>query len=372
MALTERLVEVTRELVATPSHLDGTAVQDRLRRLFSGCGFTCEMEEPTPGRPTLLARRGTGGPLISSHADVHPPHGHPDPFACRFDEGTLVGRGVLDAKGQIAALVAACEALPGAPATVLVTSDEESAALGSERLGHEIDARGGGLVLEPTGGTICVAQSGCIDLAVDVLGIGGHAHAPGGVSAFEALEGIMDALRSCRFLARRHPLLPAPELRLGWVDAGEHLWRAPGRARAKLSCELVPGVDPEDAQTELAETFEALAAAWRLGGPEPSYEVLDVCEPHEVPESLPAVGRLRRAAPDAPVGGMPSWTDAANLSRHHGIDCAVFGAGDLAVAHSDREWVRIEDLAALADTLVRFLEDVPAAPPRSSGSSTPP
>lgn len=359
----ERVVELTRELVAIPSHLDGTVVQDHLRRLLSGCGFDCALAEPAPGRPTLLARRGTGGPFLCSHADVHPPHGHADPFTCRREEGLLVGRGVVDAKGQLAALLAACEAARDAPATVLVTSDEESDARGSEHLGHEIGAPDGGLVLEPTGGTICVAQSGCIDLAVEVRGPGGHAHASEGVSALDALEGAVDALRSCRFLGRRHPLLPPPALRLTRVHGGEHPWRRPAAARADLSAELTPGTPPAEAEAELAETLDALTAAWQLGGPELTYELLDLSEPHEVPEDLPAVARLRRSAPDAPIGGMPSWTDAANLAHHHGIRCAVFGAGDLDVAHSDREWVRIEDLTELAETLVRLLEDAPLRRP---------
>lgn len=355
----ERVVELTRDLVGIPSHLDGVAVQDRLRELFSACGFACALEETAPGRPILLARRGTGGPFLCSHADVHPPHDHPDPFTCRRDDGDLLGRGVVDAKGQIAALLTACEALPEAPVTVLVTSDEESDAVGSTRLSGRIDAPEGGLVLEPTAGRICLAQAGCVDVAVAVRGAGGHTHAPDALSALDALQGAVDALRSCRFLERRHPLLPAPELRVGRLDAGEHLWRAPAHARAELSGEIVPGVRPDEARAELSETLEALASAWRIGGPELSYELLDVCEPHEVPQDLPVVDRLQRAAPQAELGGMPSWTEAANLARHGDVHCAVFGAGDLAPAHSDRERVRIADLVHLAEVLVRFLEDEP-------------
>lgn len=360
---TERVIDLTRELVAIPSDVTGTDVQARLRDLFTACGFRCDLAETAPGHPTLLARRGAGGPLLCSHADVHPPHGHRDPFTCREEEGLLVGRGVADAKGQIAALLVACEAAPDAPATVLITSDEETEAHGSEQLHHELDAPEGGLVLEPTGGTICVAQSGCIDLSLEVRGPGGHAHTADGVSALDTLDGAVEALRTSRFLERRHPLLPPPAIQLTRIHAGEHPWRRPGTARADLSAELVPGTPPEDAEAELVETLDALTTAWRLGASELTYEILDVCEPHEVPEDLPAAIRLRRAAPDAPVGGMPSWTDAANLSRRHGIHCAVFGAGDLAVAHSDREFVRAEDLAALAETLQGFLEDLPARPP---------
>jgi acetylornithine deacetylase/succinyl-diaminopimelate desuccinylase-like protein len=52
---------------------------------------------------------------------------------------------------------------------------------------------------------------------------------------------------------------------------------------------------------------------------------------------------------------MPSWTDAGNLLVHHGVPCVVFGAGDLATAHSDHETVRADDLVRLAETLARVL-----------------
>jgi acetylornithine deacetylase/succinyl-diaminopimelate desuccinylase-like protein len=52
---------------------------------------------------------------------------------------------------------------------------------------------------------------------------------------------------------------------------------------------------------------------------------------------------------------MPSWTDAGNLLVHHGIAAVVFGAGDLASAHSDNESIRVEDLARLSTVLARLL-----------------
>lgn len=351
----ERVAELTAELVGVPSH-DGEAdVQERLAALLESCGFACELDEVAPGRPNLLARRGSGGLLLCSHADTHAPHAHPDPFTCRREDDLLIGRGVLDAKGQIAAAVRAFETTP-APATLLVTCDEEDGGLGSERLGWDLRHADGGLVLEPTGGAICAAQAGCIDLALEVGGVGGHAHAPDALSSFDALSGALDALGDAAFLRTRHPLFPAPEPRVGRLEAGEHLWRRPAHARAEVALPLVPGVDPAAARREVAATLDALAGAWRVGGPELGYEILDVCEPHEVPADLPVIGALRRIVPEAELGGMPSWTDAANLAHHHGIRCAVYGAGGLASAHSDREWVRLDDLAALAETLVRLLE----------------
>jgi acetylornithine deacetylase/succinyl-diaminopimelate desuccinylase-like protein len=82
------------------------------------------------------------------------------------------------------------------------------------------------------------------------------------------------------------------------------------------------------------------------------YEIADASEAVEVLEDLPVVGRLAKALGTAiEPAGMPSWTDAGNLLVHHGIPCVVFGAGDLAPAHSDREWVEVDDLVRLCEVL---------------------
>jgi acetylornithine deacetylase/succinyl-diaminopimelate desuccinylase-like protein len=54
---------------------------------------------------------------------------------------------------------------------------------------------------------------------------------------------------------------------------------------------------------------------------------------------------------------MPSWTDAGNLLAHHNLPCVVFGAGDLASAHSDLEWVKADDLVRLTEVLQRLLKN---------------
>src|SRR5260370_561635 len=103
------------------------------------------------------------------HFCLIPPCGHDEPFARRRDDVLLVGRGDLDAKGQIAALVAACEAERDAPARIDITCDEERGGAGSERLTLPDDGpwpHDGGVVLEPTALHACAEQSGHIDLVV--------------------------------------------------------------------------------------------------------------------------------------------------------------------------------------------------------------
>ncbi len=356
-----RIVELTSALVAFPTHEREQEAQEYLAEVLSAAGFDCRLQEVAPGRPNLIARRGSGGPLLCSHVDVHLPHGHPDPFTARRDGDTLVGRGVLDAKGQIAAIVAACEAAPDADALVLITCDEEYGGIGSEYA--EVPdgpwKTDGGIVCEPTDFTVCVAQMGNVDVHVEASGDGGHAYAsdaPG--SPVHAVLAVVEVLDTCRFLKQRHRLLPQPRMNIGRIVGGEHAWRSPAAAELDATMGILPGTDLADAEKEVAERLDDLAQRWASRGVDLTYEIADSSEAVEMPSDLPIAARLARAAEiDAKPSGMPSWTDAAYLFLKHKIPCVVFGAGELTTAHSDLERVAIADLVRLAETLRTLLRN---------------
>lgn len=364
--LGERITELTSALVATPSHESEAEVQRILSERLYAAGFDCRLVEVAPGRPNLIARRGDGGPFLCSHADTHPPHEHPEPFVCRRRGELLVGRGVVDTKGLMAALLVSLEDERMAPALVVITCDEERRGLGSEQLqvpaGPWFDE--GGVVLEPTDFRICSAQTGHIDVAVEVSGESQHVYAPeAGGSPISAVLAAADALETCTFLSARHPLLPPTRTHIGRIHGGEHPWRRPARAGIELTIGVLPGVDIEQATAEVRERLDDVARRWGAQRTSFLYDVVDASAPIEVPENLPIAQRLR-AALDASIepAGMPSWTDAGNLLVKHGLPCVVFGAGELGPAHSNDEWVRLSDLERLAGVLGRLLRSYETAP----------
>lgn len=355
----DRVLELTTQLVAIPSDETEEAAQEHLAALLYACGFECRLQEVEPKRPNLIAQRGEGGTFVCSHIDTHPPHGHHDPLTVRHRGDVVLGRGVLDAKGQIAALVAALEAAPDAPALVAVTADEERGGKGSELLDLPDGPwrTNGGIVLEPTEMRVCTAQGGHIDLLCECSATPGHAFAPQpGGSPISAVLSAADALETCSFLAARHPLLPRPQLRIGRIEGGEHLWRSPARARAEMGLSLMPGVDVREAEAEVRSRLDDVARRWGVRGNSFVYDVWDASEPIELPADLPIFTRIGDAIGGSiEPAGMPSWTDAANLLLKHGTPCVVFGAGELALAHSDQESVRVDDLVKLAEVLQRVL-----------------
>jgi acetylornithine deacetylase/succinyl-diaminopimelate desuccinylase-like protein len=358
----ERIVELTSALVAIPTHETEQDAQELLASWLEACGFSCELQEIVPKRPNLIARRGSGGRFLCSHADVHRPHDHPDPFTSRRQGDLLVGRGVLDAKGQIAALVAALEATPEADALVVITCDEESGGLGSERASIPDGPwfEDGGIVLEPTAFRICTAQAGHIDVKVGVSGTPSHAYAPDPAgSPITAVLAVIEELDTCTFLKTGHPLLPRPRMNVGRIDGGEHVWRTPARASLELTLGVVPGTDLETAVADVRSRLDEVARRWGERGTSFLYEIVDSSDAIEVSlDRVPIASRLADAVgvPFEPAG-MPSWTDAGNLLTKHDLPCVVFGAGDLSSAHSNHESVAVAELVRLSEILGKLLRN---------------
>ena len=137
----DRYVKLLADLVAIPSvSARGEGVEDCARLvadLLAERGFKTEITR-AGGHPVVLAERSAGEKsiLIYNHYDVQPPEpleeweGR-DPFRLSVEGELLVGRGVADNKGNIAARLAAIDALLHAlgelPLTVkfLVEGEEE-------------------------------------------------------------------------------------------------------------------------------------------------------------------------------------------------------------------------------------------------------
>ena len=148
----------------------------------------------------LWARRGTQGPVFAfaGHTDVVPPGPreawHSDPFTPELRDGYLYGRGAVDMKSSIAAMVTACERFvvnhPDHAGSIafLITSDEEGPSVdGTVKVVELLEARGEKidwcLVGEPsskerTGDIIKNGRRGSLNGKLRIHGRQGHVAYP--------------------------------------------------------------------------------------------------------------------------------------------------------------------------------------------------
>ncbi len=307
-------------------------------------------EQPVLGAgANILASRGEGGPWIVTHLDVYPPFEHPDPFLPRLEDEAVVGRGAVDAKGQIAALLCALQRTEE-PVQVALVVDEEELGRGSEALDVPPKVEGA-VILEPTNLRIAVAEAGSVGLEVLVRGRPAHGTTPwAGDSAIERAFILYQRLLSAPFMAHRHPLFPRGAwVNLGRIEGGYDTMVVPPHCRMEMDLGFAPGLT---AREVIRQTEEAMAEAERIF-------VTDAWEPWRTDENEKVVRVLvqsyAKVVGHAPsFTGMPSWTDAANVVRK-GVPTVVFGAGDLALAHTWHEAVRVAELETLALVLAELI-----------------
>jgi len=201
MGTASKVVELAERLIACPSVTPAAGLAfDALESMLTPLGFAVTRfsagEPPDGPVENLLAiRAGPPGSrhfAFAGHLDVVPPgEGWTTaPFAPERRGEQLYGRGAVDMKGAIAAMVAALGEVPAGAGTIslVITGDEEGPArFGTVALIEKMRERGAipdlCLVGEPTsvdrlGDTAKIGRRGSINVWLTVAGTQGHVAYP--------------------------------------------------------------------------------------------------------------------------------------------------------------------------------------------------
>ena len=365
--------------VRTPSHQGVEEMRALLVETLGEHGVDAQVDDAG----NTLAVRGEGSPHVAfnTHIDTVTP---PVPFA--RDGDVVRGRGSCDAKGPLAAMVDAFLAAdPPGRLTLAVTPDEETHSTGAAALDVGADCY---VVGEPTGLDVCNAAKGRFEGTVTLSGTNAHAAEPEtGVNAVAALEGALRAVRTfddTDAAPPPHGDLGVPTLTPTVVDGGAATNQVPA------TCDLT--LDRRSVPPETAGGFrDALAAHLRDAVPGPvgvSFALTDretpFLEAFETPADDPLVRALSAAArrasggadgnggdegsagDDGAVqgdagGAVRPFTAATEASYFAPAPTVVFGPGVLAdeegaVAHADREYVRVGEVRRAAAALREAVE----------------
>jgi acetylornithine deacetylase len=410
------LVSLAKELIAfdtTARTFDEpprqeAALQSFLARRLEAIGAEVDVWEPQAedlaghpqvprglafaGRPQLIARisgeRGDRSLLFNGHIDVVPAdpveRWTSDPFVPQVRDGRLYGRGAVDMKGGVAAMVLAVETLAGvgvrAPHDILVNTvtDEESCGAGTlASLEHGLRATAA-VVPEPSDLSVVTACRGILNLTVTVPGRSAHAtmrqpdwRAGGAVNAIDKAAIVLLAVER---LARdwsqrpdlRHDLLPPPIILPTLIDGGEWKVSYPAACTIFFDIAYVPAqVDDQGAGAAVRDEVARWIAngtrhdPWLAENPPTLEWGLDM-PPGEVKPGEEIVRCLREASEltcgRSALGGLDSWHDTASLIRVGGISAVDFGPSTTDNAgrplmHAIDEHVAIDDLVATAQVL---------------------
>ncbi len=328
------VIELTRALIDIESITNneeriGNFLFECLARLAAKYDGHVERMEVEPRRVNLFAQWGERLDVtLSTHMDTVPPF-----FASGEDEENIWGRGACDAKGIIASMVAAVEALLEAGqrsiGLLLVVGEERNSA-GAARAAA--DPRGSRYIVngEPTGNKLALGSKGA--LRYEVAASGKMAHSAYPELGDSAIHKLIDALSAIRRIPLPVDELLGPStLNIGTISGG----RAPNvmadEAHADIMIRLVG--DSSATKAALAKAVQGLA------------ELREVIE-------IPAV-RL------SAVDGIPSTvvaftTDIPAFNGQWG-EPFLIGPGSIHVAHTLEERVAKRELAEAVEIYQRIV-----------------
>ncbi|WP_104083556.1 M20/M25/M40 family metallo-hydrolase [Cryobacterium sp. Y11] len=329
-----------------------------------GQGFDVTVLEQTPGRPSVVGvKRGTGGGrslMLNAHLDTVGVASYAgDPFSGDLRDGRVYGRGAVDTKSGLAAILVAAGRASAADLAgdVIVTlvADEEFGSIGTEEVLRSFRADAA-LVIEPSGLELTTAHRGFAWFELELTGLAAHGSQPElGVDAIWhaglALRAL-DELRQQLHQEPAHPTLGHGAVRVSKIVGGDDAATVAARCVLTLERRMLPGQSPEQVETELRALFTDLTSE----EPQFRFELTRLvaraafeAEPHWPILRALTTNTERVLGHPAKTRGEPFWTDAG-LILEAGIPCVVFGA-DGGGLHADTEWADAQSVRALAEVL---------------------
>ncbi len=233
--------ELALRLIAIPSISgDEKPVALFLAEYLSGVGFEVELQEAADNRPNIYARLGEPNVVLSTHTDTVPPY-----IEFSEDAEFIYGRGACDAKGIIAAMVKAGEALIEANVSdfgLLFVVGEEAGSPGA-RAANEIPNRSRYLINgEPTESKLGLGSKGALRAILRARGRAAHSAYPEkGESAIDKLLEVLADLRNTEL--PHDETLGATTMNIGLIKGGVAGNVIPPEAEAELMFRVVTSSD---------------------------------------------------------------------------------------------------------------------------------
>ena len=336
---------------------------------------------PLGERPVVVGKWSGTNPtapslILNGHIDVVPVGDerawHDGPWSGAIHDGRLWGRGSCDMKGGLAAGIMAIAILqrmglrPRGDILIESVIGEETGGAGTLATllrGYRADAA---IILEPTSMALCPIGAGALSFRLHVFGKAAHgALRQEGVSAiakFDPLLKAIESLENSRNAGFHHPLfdprqLAAP-ISIGRVQAGDWPSTVPEKLTAEGRFGILPGENAETArhQFEAAIAQGAATDSWLQEHP-PEVEWFEgQFESGETPSHAPILATLSEihqnlSGRSIRTHGVPYGSDLRLFTNNANMHAALYGPGDVRVAHSLNEYVPLDEVALTAQVI---------------------
>lgn len=326
------VLKLTRELIDIPSVTGdefqiGTSLSELLLRL----GYRVDVQDLTEDRSNVIATtEARPRVVLSTHMDTVPPF-----IGSSEDDEFIYGRGACDAKGIIAAQIAAAEQLRAEGLNeigLLFTVDEEVASAGA-KIANELSLASSCEYLingEPTDNQLAIGTKGSIQATIKTEGRAAHSAYPEqGESAIEKLLDVLADIRSIDWPADE--VFGETTCNIGLMSGGTRANVIAAEAQATLQIRLA--VDAASPKSLLGKAISERGAL----------EYKSVHDPVRLMTLDGFSQMVARFTTDIPY--LSNWGKAL-----------LIGPGSILVAHTDGEKIRKSELTQAVDLYVNLVK----------------
>ncbi|MEH0022618.1 MAG: ArgE/DapE family deacylase [Desulfobacter sp.] len=381
------------------------SLQEFLSHRLASDGLDIDLWDVYPGRPNMVATlKGAGGGsslMLNGHVDVVPVGDASkwafDPWSGQISDGKIWGRGAVDMKGGIAALIFAMEAIQRAGVKlkgdlfVNTVIDEETGGDGARATLDRGYQPAAVIIPEPTDLNIQSVEGGLEWLRMVVRGISGHTafrfksvHAGGQGRAVNAIEKMMKLLNAVMELERHwgvhkvHPQMPKGITTInigvvlggtgGGMDGMPNVVVTPSTfsdyCSTLLSLKYLPNEKTDAVKAEFEEYIHRVAQTdpwlrdnppeieWGVGGV--AFPPVEIFPDHPLIQTVANAHEQVAGQPRYP--GFEAVTDLAWFSAK-GVPGFMYGPGPFNTAHAINECVDIDELVSCAKVLALTIVD---------------
>lgn len=380
----DEVIQITRDMVAIPSltHHEGMGMVRYLERWFRDIDIPVRIYPIDSDRANFFADYGASdGPgryMFNGHQDIKPVDGMTiDPYGGEIRDGKMYGRGTCDMKGGIAAVLCSLKALvragvkPKGGITFFSDIEEEYGGgdgyYWAQREGM-FDGYEGLISCEPTELSVQIGNRGAFITCFETKGRSAHsglAHL--GINAIQNMAHFIIEYLKLPYLTVKNSYFGTSTVNFEKFNGGLYLSAVPDRCIAVVDSRLIPETPPEYVQKEVDELMARMnrdyginisetrmPEGWRPGDFKLKAEAISA--DHELTHRA-ARASERATGEKAVITGCPGITIAMVLINM-GIPAVICGPGSIAQAHTEDEWVELDQILKATRTYTAMMAEM--------------
>jgi succinyl-diaminopimelate desuccinylase len=299
------------------------------------------------------------GLLFACHLDVVGPGEatwmHP-PFTAVESDGKIYGRGAVDMKGGITAVVTAIRQIVDSGIKLqgnlvfTAVAGEETDSAGAQRFVNdegwlpELAPKGiaGVVIPEPTDFAIVTAHRGMLWLEITTKGKAAHSSTPQlGVNAIESMRLVLNEMERYEIKIEPHKLLGGCSMSINTIAGGKAMNVVPDKCSIGIDFRTLPGQDHGEIIAGLKEIFATLKASNERF--DAAVSVLRQVRPLETDSNTEFVKTFCSVIGINETKAVGYTTDGPYFTTL-GVPVVIFGPGKPHLCHKPDEYIDVTDL----------------------------